>query len=749
MLKLGDFFQHARVNELFEALVEERSGLILVAGPDGHPLNSIENAPASRQGILPGGRKIIFESLIESLLESHKDRSCVIVTASPEQFRPARSLRSQIKVLSVENEHQYGERITQAIGRKPGLLVIDWLNSQSATMALSAAQQGILVLSQLNSILVGNQIKHHIEKLGIAPSRLSGLRWVISVRRVPTLCQKCRQAVSTTPGIYQRLQAAIDQSPETLAYIQNPAFYTPGGCPDCHHTGWSGDLAVCDLYKNSDNGHTDPYAEKSLLPIQSYLAYLALRGSVALEDWLEFDSRQMLCIYELFQQRDQALSQVSTQNDAKLAELTAARRVMEQRTRALVSLQSLAQSLLIASNLQELAIQICQQVCALCQAERSVLYYRRSEKQVDILAVNGWQKPAPGVEFDLNLLPGFQAGMKAYPFHQIPPGIDQTNSMPDFVKAGLCVPLVAQTLPVGWIMIHSAQKPAFQPGETALLQTFASQAALALQRAGLVEQLEGKIADLEAAQQKLAQKERLERELELARQVQQSVLPKIFPNLEGFQFGAVNSPARQVGGDFYDVFAIDSDHFGLAIADVSDKGMPAALFMTLTRSLLLAEGRRVLSPLIAAQNVNHLLVELSNANMFVTVFYGVVQRSSRTLRFVRAGHDRPLLLRASSVIELGGSGIPLGLFDDEIFKLSEETIPLQAGDRLVLYTDGLVDLDSPAGQNYERQNLINLAGRCHHMHPNDFCSAVFAELRAFQGDREQTDDMTLLVMEVE
>lgn len=194
----------------------------------------------------------------------------------------------------------------------------------------------------------------------------------------------------------------------------------------------------------------------------------------------------------------------------------------------------------------------------------------------------------------------------------------------------------------------------------ALLQTFAYQAALALQRAGLIEALRENISQLRAAQAELVKKERMERELELARQVQQSVLPRIFPLMPGYTFAARNEPARQVGGDFYDVILLDAHCFGVVIADVSDKGMPAALYMALTRSLLLAEARRERSPFTVLTNVHRLLLELGEPNMFVTVFYGVVDGPARRLTYARAGHDRPLLLRGGNVQSLGGTGTFLG-----------------------------------------------------------------------------------------
>jgi sigma-B regulation protein RsbU (phosphoserine phosphatase) len=297
------------------------------------------------------------------------------------------------------------------------------------------------------------------------------------------------------------------------------------------------------------------------------------------------------------------------------------------------------------------------------------------------------------------------------------------------------------------MVIHATQKRAFTPGETSLLQTFANQAALAIQRAGLIEELQAKIAQLEAAQAELLIKERLEHELDLARQVQQNVLPKIFPALPGFHFAAHNEPARQVGGDFYDVIVLDDDHLGIIIADVSDKGMPAALYMALTRSLLLAEARRSTSPRAVLENVNRLLLELGQSQQFVSVFYGVVNRQTHQLVYARAGHDRPLLVRGEAIFPLSGRGMVLGIFPDVPFFLSEEILDLQPGDRLVLYTDGLTDTTSPEGQFYGLERLVQQLHQCGEVLSGDLCAAIFQDLRAYQSTSEQFDDMTMLVME--
>ncbi|MBE0696216.1 MAG: SpoIIE family protein phosphatase, partial [Anaerolineaceae bacterium] len=314
---------------------------------------------------------------------------------------------------------------------------------------------------------------------------------------------------------------------------------------------------------------------------------------------------------------------------------------------------------------------------------------------------------------------------------------------------GLRVPLIAQEQLVGVMIVQCTHKYIFSPGEAALLQTFANQAALAIQRAGLVDDLRAKITQLEAAQAGLVKKERMERELELARQVQQSMLPHNFPAIPGFTIAAKNEPARQVGGDFYDLFILDENHFGVVIADVADKGMPAALYMALARSLLLAEARREWSPRQALLNVNRLLLELGELNGFVSVFYGVVDQAAHKLAYTRAGHERPLLLRNGQVQMLCGDGTVLGILDSADLNLNQEETLLQPGDRLVLYTDGLTDVANPQGRFFGLQRLVELVTMQDGKTAQEICQAVYAGLALYRAETEQFDDMTLLVIEVE
>jgi phosphoserine phosphatase RsbU/P len=208
-------------------------------------------------------------------------------------------------------------------------------------------------------------------------------------------------------------------------------------------------------------------------------------------------------------------------------------------------------------------------------------------------------------------------------------------------------------------------------------------------------------------------------------------------------------PARVVGGDFYDVIGLEGSRFGLAIADVADKGMPAALFMALTRSLLLAEARRADSPRDVLLRVNDLLLQMGGGEMFVTLFYGVIDTDQRRMTYVRAGHDHPYLLRNDEAFLLDGEGAPLGLFYADELRLAEKELLLAPGDRLVLYSDGLTDALAPDGDMYNRERLTASFLRHAAAPPQQFCHAVFSDVTAFQSGALPYDDMTLLLVDVE
>jgi len=175
--------------------------------------------------------------------------------------------------------------------------------------------------------------------------------------------------------------------------------------------------------------------------------------------------------------------------------------------------------------------------------------------------------------------------------------------------------------------------------------------------------------------------------------------------------------------------------------------MPAALYMALSRSLIRAEAQRTGSPVEVLANVNRLLLDLGEPDMFVSVFYGVL--AGRTFTYGRAGHDRPLLLRGGAAHELGGSGTILGLLEDAAANLTEERLELEPGDRLILFTDGLTDIADPRGELFGPARFQGVL-LMHAALPVDvLCQQVFADLNAYRGAAEQYDDMTLLAVALE
>jgi serine phosphatase RsbU (regulator of sigma subunit) len=602
------------------------------------------------------------------------------------------------------------------------------------------------VLAQLDTACHGTDAVTALLELGVPQQRINGLRWIVSVQRLPTLCPRCKR-----PQPHQAGQASefLARYPDIFGDSE-PTLYVAEGCPYCRHTGRHGDVAAFDIFR-LDEQAADQYRRSSVLPLEEYAFRLAAEGQLSLQDVSGLEADQLRRAYNMLTASERALGDANATLMRKLAELEAANRVLQQRTEALISLQDVGQALISSTDLDDLAARVCHRACDICCADRAIVYYLLPPSEAEILAVNGWDPALLHQRLDSSLLLQAGSGHEPTLLNDWPPGVptDFPEGETPLIRAGCYVPLVAQEELIGVMLVHSTEAYHFTPGEIALLQAFANQAALAIQRAGLIDQLRSKISELEAAQVELAQKERLERELELARQVQQSVLPHTFPAIPGYLFAARNEPARQVGGDFYDLIVLDDGHFAVLVGDVSDKGMPSALYMALTRSLILAEARREASPVAVLASVNQLLLELAEPNMFVSVFYGVIERSSRQMVYARAGHDPPLLLRHQRVLEVGGQGRILGIFDRERLGLSQETMTLSAGDRLVLYTDGLTDVVQANGDLFDREKLKKLLLSNASLSPDRLCAATFAELAAYQGASEQFDDMTMLVVAVQ
>ena len=260
------------------------------------------------------------------------------------------------------------------------------------------------------------------------------------------------------------------------------------------------------------------------------------------------------------------------------------------------------------------------------------------------------------------------------------------------------------------------------------------------------QQLQLAYDELKAAQDQLAEKERMERELEVARDIQLSILPQSLPEIDKFKFGARIYPASEVGGDFFDVIELDDGTFGIAVGDVTGHGVPAALLMALTATLLRVESPRSQTPAAALRAVNHWLLEMSRTGRFVTLLYGVLHASTGEFSFARAGHSMPMVVEPGGrLIDLEpGVGQPLGLFEN--LEIHEGHLQLSPGSLLLIYTDGVTEAVDSSGEFFEEHRLFEIVRTCKESSPSELCDAIWEAVEAYQDGVEREDDVTLLAV---
>jgi len=252
---------------------------------------------------------------------------------------------------------------------------------------------------------------------------------------------------------------------------------------------------------------------------------------------------------------------------------------------------------------------------------------------------------------------------------------------------------------------------------------------------------------LKAAQGQLIEKEKMERELEVARGIQQSMVPRKLPQLAGFDFGARMVPARAVGGDFFDFIPLSKSTLGIVIGDVSDKGVPAALFMALTSNLLRAEARRGTAVSDALRHVHQQLMEINDAGMFVTLLYGVLDSITREFRYARAGHEMPLLYdETGKFVTLPyADGQPLGAINDIL--LDEQSVLLPPASTLLFYTDGVTDVQDGHGNQFGLERVREALLAQPKASAQVLCDTLLETTTTYRGITPQYDDITLVAVQ--
>lgn len=249
---------------------------------------------------------------------------------------------------------------------------------------------------------------------------------------------------------------------------------------------------------------------------------------------------------------------------------------------------------------------------------------------------------------------------------------------------------------------------------------------------------------------RISERERLKKEMEIAAKVQLSLLPKENPNISGYDIAGLSIPAVEAGGDYYDFVKLDNNKIGIAIGDVSGKGVGAAIYMTLTKGILQAHAEENASPKVVLGKVNKLLYKTMEKNSFVSMFYTILDINNNTISYARAGHNPAIFCKCNTEKStlLNSDGIALGLEIGDIFTrtLREEAKVLDPGDMVIYYTDGFTEAMNENRQQFGEERLINLIESNKHKSASELIHTIVRNVRKFMDNYPQHDDMTIVVI---
>jgi sigma-B regulation protein RsbU (phosphoserine phosphatase) len=432
--------------------------------------------------------------------------------------------------------------------------------------------------------------------------------------------------------------------------------------------------------------------------------------NVAAADWSSFTPRMLAFLTNVGAHMGAALER------ARLYNLLRERRIAEQRT-----LLDLSDQLLKRLELGDLLNYLAQEVPRLLDAEGcAIVLHNPQPGGLPTVFLHEWPEPNIPDQSAQNVIAHWRA------------------------QAPCCLAtasLVVESGELGWLMLRSPEDKQLNEDEMRLLQLLANQAALAIEKSRLHE--------VELSRQ------RLEVELETGMRLQRSLLPGRLPEFPGWELAAYYQPAQYLGGDFYDFFNLpgEGQRLGMVIADVADKGLPAALFMALCHSIFRTTSISERSPAEALLRANLLIrrdigcdaENLDDASYFVSALYGALDVASGEVIFANAGHNRPICLRSDGrAEELYGSGIVLGLYDD--ISLPQSQVSLAPGDSLIFYTDGITEAINEQGELFETSRLLRLLEDSAGLSAQAILDRVVTAAFDWLGPQPQSDDVTLFVL---
>ncbi len=399
----------------------------------------------------------------------------------------------------------------------------------------------------------------------------------------------------------------------------------------------------------------------------------------------------------------------------------------------------LSQTFNSSLDLDEVLNRVMDEVIAATRAERGFVMLHEADGRLAFRVARGMdQDTIDHPQFQISRSVVERVAREGQPVLTSDAQSDDRFSMRQSVKvlglrSILCVPLKIKDEVSGVVYVDNRLRVGiFTPADLELLTAIASSAAIAIENARLY--------------QVAVEKGRMERELQVAREVQASFLPRETPQVPGWEFVARWQPAREVAGDYYDFIPLDGEQLGLVIADVSDKGMPAALFMALTRSIVRASVGRAPSPADGIAHANRLICADSTRGMFVTLFYALLNPATGEITYVNAGHNPPLLCRADQdqLTQLARTGMALGVVEDAPFE--QHTLRLNPGDFILLYTDGVTDVTNAHEQDFGMERLQRVILDHRHAPAADVMAALEQAIGDFAGSTAPFDDMAMVVI---
>lgn len=301
----------------------------------------------------------------------------------------------------------------------------------------------------------------------------------------------------------------------------------------------------------------------------------------------------------------------------------------------------------------------------------------------------------------------------------------------DKTRSEMVAPIISNDEVIGVFDLESDQFNAYSEDDLEVLMMLASQVAIIIEKVMLHEQL--------------IEKQRLEGQLEVARQVQLELLPPQDPELAGYDISAYNFPTEEVSGDYYDWVKIYDNQIGIVIADVAGKGVPAAILMAFLRASLRAASHIGYATHISMYKVNYLLWESIERNQFVTAFYAILDADTQTIAYSNAGHNPPVLVNAAGTSRFIHRGEqPLGMFPDT--RYHEYHLDLEPGDVLVLYTDGATEAASPSGEEFGRERLAQAVKEFYDRPAREMIASLQMRVLEWTGHAGVNDDVTFFII---